>query len=116
MMNQQDAKRWLGGKGGEHGLKRIHLASSEPSRRHQRRRWHRRGYADQGQRAAAAQRRKDIVVLTTYLVAGEIASPCLSKAVTCRANIGVVIAGNDGDPFRRSDTFEPGQCRCKLGL
>ena len=59
MMNQQDAKRLFGSERGEKPIKPIHLALSQPSRCHQRRRRHGRGHADKGKRAAAAQRRKD---------------------------------------------------------
>src|ERR1700744_5529652 len=107
MVDQEDAKRGLGRKRSEQAFERIHLVFSKPSRRHQRWRRDRRGYADQRQRAAATQRRKGYAIRWCN-VAGKIASPFIGKAIGGRANIGIVIAGNGGHAFRRTDTLEPG--------
>src|SRR6478752_7607147 len=100
MMDQEHAERLFRSKSCKRLRKRLQLAGPEPSRRHQRRCRHCRGYADQRKWTAAAHRWKCRAVIGGF-VASDVASPALGKAVLCRANIGVVIAGDDRDTLRR---------------
>ena len=87
---------------------------AEPSGRHEWRRRQRRRHADQRQRAAPAQERKRGTAIG--LVAGQIIPPGFRKAMLGGANIGVVIAGDDGDAISRADALQPGPRRRKLGF
>ena len=105
-MHQQHPEGVLGRQIRQMPIERIELRAAEPARRHQRRRRHRRGYADQRQRPAPAHERKRRAV--GLGIAAQIVREGAGEMMPRGAHIGVVIAGNDGDLLRRADAFEPG--------
>ena len=107
MMHQQHPEGLFGGHLRQMAVERIELRAAEPAGGHQRRRRHRRGDADQRQRPAPAHERKRRAVGLGD-VAAQILLERVGEMVPRGADIGVVIAGNDGDLLRRADAFEPG--------
>src|SRR6476469_5481327 len=104
-MDQQHTEKLLGGKRAEQPLQRRKLVLPKPSGCHQRRGRDRRRYSNQRQWTAPSERRERSIAARGS-VANRIMSERLDEAVLRRTNIGVVIAGHDGDPVRRSDPFK----------
>ena len=106
MMDQQHAERLFGRKFRQQSLQRLELRAPEPPVAINGRRRHRRRHADQRQRPAPAQQRK-AGVAPAASSPREIVAPSFGKMMAGAANIGVVIAGNHGDPIGRADALEP---------
>ena len=105
MMHQQHPEGVVGRQLRKMAIERVELRAAEPASRHQRRRRHRRGHADQRQRSTAAQERKRSALRGGGVA--QVIAEVAGETVPGRAHIGVVVAGNDGDVFRRADAFEP---------
>ena len=112
MMHQQHPEGLVGGHLRQIAIERIELRAAKPAGGHQRRRRHRRGDPDQRQRSAPAHEWKRRAVRRG--ITAQILPERAGETMPRRPHIGVVIAGNDGDPLRRADAFEPGLRRGEL--